>query len=271
MELGELINPQPMDLENHDDCYFCKAKNKLSTEVNDLTDSPDEDAAEAGDSLGEYVFKNDSGELGKALGGKPDSKYVVLKGLTHEASVAAHHLIPGNAALKESKSLMKFLWKDGSAVGNIGYNVNSRDNGVWLPGNYGVRPWGTHGKAFEANAKGASAEDFAFASIDEWRCQFHDAHKDYSGVVKGMLDKLADKLRANEAIWCPEQKKKNEDEQSQLFEIVARLNTLSARMKRMLVFPTTGWFNNVYTSRLSLEYMKKVENHQLTQALEVNR
>jgi hypothetical protein len=57
---------------------------------------------------------------------------------------------------------MKYMKTDGKAKGNIGYNVNARTNGVWLPGNYGVRPWGA---------------------------QFHDAHKQYSKFVRKVLDK----------------------------------------------------------------------------------
>lgn len=270
MELGEAVAVTVIS-ENHDeDCYFCKASDKPSTEVNDLTDDPDEDAAEMEDSLGEYRFKNDAGKLGKALGGKPAAKPVSLGGQSYDAAVAAHHLIPGNAALKKVRSLMKFMWTDGEAEGNIGYNVNARTNGVWLPGNYGVRPWGAQGKAFENDAGGITAQQFAFAAMDAWRAQFHDAHKDYSEFVKGVLRKMSDKLRANEEIWCPEQKNKGGDSPTQMFQIVGRLNTISARMKRMLVFPTSGWKENVYTSRFVQAYMDERE-HQLTETDSRNR
>lgn len=247
--------------ENHDeDCYFCKASEQPSTEINDLTDNPDEDAAELEDSLGEYRFKNDAGKLGTALGGKPAAKPVTLGSKQYDAAVAAHHLIPGNAALQKSP-LMKYLWTDGEAEGNIGYNVNARTNGMWCPGNYGVRPWGDHGSEFEKNPDGVKAQDFAFAAMEAWGCQFHDAHKDYSNFVKKVLRKIHDKLMANETLWCPEQKKKSQDKPTQMFQIVGRLNTISARMKRMLVFPTTGWKSNVYTSRFVQDYMTE-KDHQ---------
>lgn len=259
MELGE-ASEIAIASENHDeDCYFCKASEITTTEVNDLTDNPDEDAAEMEDSLGEYRFKNDAGKLGTALGGKPSAKPVALRGKTYDAAVAAHHLIPGNASLKESP-LMKYLWTDGEADGNIGYNVNAKPNGVWSPGNYGVRPWGAEGKVFEEKANGASAKDFAFAAMEAWGCQFHDAHEKYSKFVESVLNKISDKLRANEALWCPEQKKKDKNQRTQMFEIVGRLNTVSARMKRMLVFPTSGWKANVYTSRFVQDYMREKEH-----------
>jgi hypothetical protein len=263
MELGE-ASASAVVSENHDeDCYFCKASDKPTTEINDLTDNPDEDAAEMEDSLGEYKFKNDAGKLGTALGGKPSVKAVSLGGKNYDAAVAAHHLIPGNASLKKVKQLMKFMWTDGEAEGNIGYNVNAKTNGVWLPGNYGVRPWGTQGKAFEEDAQGVTAKEFAFEAMEVWSAQFHDAHETYSEFVESVLRKMANKLRANEELWCPEQKKKNKDKPTHMFEIVGRLNTVSARMKRMLVFPTSGWKVNVYTSRFVQSYMTE-KDHQLT-------
>ncbi|MFT6031333.1 MAG: hypothetical protein ACI8O8_003084 [Oleiphilaceae bacterium] len=102
---------------------------------------------------------------------------------------------------------MKYLHKDGPAPGNIGYNVNTKTNGVWSPGNYGVRLWVTGGSVFEKNSS-FEAKEFAFAAMEKWGCQFHDAHSDYNDFVEGVLDKIADKLRKNETIWCPEQKKK---------------------------------------------------------------
>jgi hypothetical protein len=38
-------------------------------------------------------------------------------------------------------------------------------------------------------------------------------------------------------------------------------NTISARMKRMLVFPTTNWKVNIYTSRFVKMYMNE-KDHQ---------
>jgi hypothetical protein len=62
--------------------------------------------------------------------------------------VAAHHLIPGNASLGESR-LKKLMTKSSAAriagkarriKNHIGYNVNGAHNGAWLPGNYAIRP-----------------------------------------------------------------------------------------------------------------------------------
>lgn len=269
MELGEVTTVAVASEAHDEDCYFCKAGESPTTEENDLTDEPDEDAAEMEDSLGEYRFKNDAGKLGTALGGKPAAKSLLLGERSYDAAVAAHHLIPGNASLKQSP-LMTYLWTDGRAERNIGYNVNSKPNGVWSPGNYGVRPWGDGGKAFEDAAHGVTAKDFAFAAMEAWGCQFHDAHEKYSGFVSGVLEKISDKLRANETLWCPKQQKEAKDKKRQMFALVGRLNTVSARMKRMLVFPTSGWKSNVYTSRFVEQYMSE-KNHQLRETDQTNR
>lgn len=259
MQIGEAVSDDIMSEHHDEDCYFCKASTQPTTETNELTDDANEDEAEMEGSLGEYKFKNDAGKLGTALGGKPDAKVVALGGKTYDAAVAAHHLIPGNAALKKSP-LMQYLWKDGKAEGNIGYNVNAKTNGVWSPGNYGVRPWGPDGKDFEKVSNGVSAKAFAFTAMEAWDCQFHDAHEKYSKFVVSVLNKISDKLKANEKLWCPNQKKKDNTTPTQMFEIVGRLNTVSARMKRMLTFPTTNWKSNVYTSRFVEKYMQEVDH-----------
>lgn len=74
------------------------------------------------------------------------------------------------------------------------------------------------------------------------------------------MNKLSDKLRANEELWCPEQKKKNEETPTQMFQIVGRLNTISERMKRMLMFPTWCWKKNIYTSRFVQDYMREKDH-----------
>jgi len=262
MDLGEKASIGEIVDEYHDEetCVFCQAGDPPKEIVNELSDEHDEDAeAKTGDDMPGYKFKNDAGKLGTALGGKPEAKAVGLSNKLFDAAVAAHHLIPGNAALKNSTLFKskKYLWKDGKAKGNIGYNVNAKANGVWSPGNYGVRPWGTKGATFEAENPGLAAKDFAFAAMEAWGTQFHDAHPDYSEFVTDCLDKVHKKLKAQEEIWCPEAKKKekNPEEKDPLYALVRRLDTISARMERMLIFPTTNWKRNIYTSRFVEQYM----------------
>lgn len=254
MELLEMSAVAVIDNRHDDDCYFCNAASEVATETNDLTASPEEDEDLDGAVEEPLKFKNDSGKLGTALGGCPDPKTTNVWGGTRAVSVAAHHLIPGNAALKKSQLFQsgEYLWKDGAAKGNIGYNVNSRPNGIWLPGNYAVRPWSPK---FEPQKK-----TYAFAAIRLWGCQFHDAHEQYSTKVLEALDKLYDKLEDGASMWCPEasaKEKPSPEERQNLYAIVARLHTISGRMARMLRYPTSSWKRNIYTSRFSQAFMSE--------------
>ena len=253
MDIGEAVAVEMPGDDHNDSCYFCSSKeDEPTTEANDLKDDPDEDKADMSNSLGEYKFKNSARKLGRALGGKPGAKEISFNGKTYKAAVAAHHLIPGNASLANSK-IGKYLGIDGKKKGNIGYNVNSSPNGIWSPGNYGVRPWGTGGSEFAKS--GITPQTFAFKAMEEWQCQFHDAHKDYSDFVITLLDKIHDSLNVQEEVWCPKQKKKDDDDVPQLFQIVSRLNTVSLRMRRMLIYPTSNWKSNIWTSRFAKAYM----------------
>jgi len=267
MDLGEKASIGSIITEMHDEetCVFCQATEPPKEIINEFVDDHDGDVeAEIGDNVPTYKFKNDAGRLGKAMGGKLEAKAVRLNNKMFDASVAAHHLIPGNASLKNSELFMseEYLWKDGKAKGNIGYDINTKANGLWSPGNYGVRPWGTEGSKFEAGNRGLEAKDFAFAAMETWGTQFHDAHPKYSEFVKDCLDKVFDKLEAQEEIWCLEAKKreKSPEEKDPLYPLVRRLDTISARMKRMLEFPTTNWKRNIYTSRFVEQYMDE-ESH----------
>jgi len=263
MDVGESANVGDIaDPKHDDDCYFCNAKDDPGNETNDLTDNFEEDEDLDG-SLQDVKFKNDSGKLGSACGGDPGKRTVTVEGTkdgaTLQVSTAAHHLIPGNASLKESTLFQckKYLHKDESAPGNIGYNVNSAPNGVWLPGNYAARPWGTKGVDFQKKY-GPTPRKYAYAAINVWKAQFHDAHEEYSSFVKDVLNKLHDKLKLAEDLTCPEAKKKKDrppEERAPLYVLVARMDTVSSRMRRMLVAPSTNWKKNIWTSSHSQGYM----------------
>jgi A nuclease family of the HNH/ENDO VII superfamily with conserved AHH len=263
-QIGESASPAMIaDIKHDDECYFCNAKDEPKKEENVTEDDPDDDSEFPGLEEEGVKFKNDASALGRALGGSPGKKKAPVAGAgSFDSSTAAHHLVPGKASLKQSKFFLekKYIWTEGAAKGNVGYNVNSAPNGEWLPGNYAQRPWGTKGAAFAAKAR-VSAQDYAFASIDTWEHQFHDSHEDYSIVVKQALDQVFDKLEHNETIVCPEAAKKKKDkpeEKSPLYLLVSRFHTISGRMRRMLKFPVENWFRNVFTSGFSLLYMNKV-------------
>ena len=140
-EIGELTKPAEF-LERHDeDCYFCNKEEVLEELTNDTEDDFNEDmligmvTSSAG-----IKHENNSGKLGTNCEPSPDEPYVTRRNWAWKLRIqfAAHHLIPGDASLKKSDLFngVKYgLKKRGQAKGNIGYDVNNRANGVWLPGN----------------------------------------------------------------------------------------------------------------------------------------
>ncbi len=248
MEVGEAVAVVVGDTSHDEDCYFCKAKEQPEEIQNDLEASADDDDEGYGG------FKNDASKLGKALGASPGQHRASVDGKELDITVAAHHLIPGNASLKKSQLFRseEYLWLDGKKKGNIGYNVNAAENGVWLPGNYAIDGWSGKLDSFK--------EQYAQSAIERWRAQFHDAHEAYSEFVLEALAKVYEKIENVYCVACPqarEQKKKpSPEERPPLRALVARLNTISARMRRMLVAPTMNWKKNIYTSSRSLRFME---------------
>jgi hypothetical protein len=249
VEVGEAVAVVVGDTGHDEDCYFCKAKEEPETVENDLEANPDDDAEGYGG------FKNDASKLGKSLGGSPAQRTASVDSKQLAITVAAHHLIPGNAALKKCQLFRseEYLWLDGKKKGNIGYNVNAADNGVWLPGNYAIEGWKAKLDSFK--------EDYAQSAIESWRAQFHDTHEIYSEFVLEALEKVYEKIDSVYCVKCPEakeqKKKPSPEERPPLRALVTRLNTISARMRRMLVAPTLNWKKNVYTSSRSLRFMER--------------
>ena len=132
-------------------------------------------------------------------------------GKDYEFKTAAHHLIPGNASLKNAATLRKFMEKNKKAPSakgktytikeHIGYNINGAHNGVWLPGNYGIRPG--KGPKKRTGWGGISNDpkyqnwcyDYMLACAQKAGGQFHDSHPKYSKNVLGVLNKIARKLQ----------------------------------------------------------------------------
>jgi A nuclease family of the HNH/ENDO VII superfamily with conserved AHH len=143
--------------------------------------------------------------------------------------VAAHHLVPGNAALAKSSLYKMYMKKGGKPRDkansqyqyeiqeNIGYNVNGAHNGVWLPGNYAIR---RKAKNLPASIKGKSwvkmmqkAPDWCFnymvAVVKSKGAQFHDSHVEYSEKVLEYLEKICISL-LNHHQACKQCKRKKE-------------------------------------------------------------
>lgn len=246
-------------------CCFCQQA-KPGERTNVFTAVVDEDERAHLSPIKRVRFHNNAKSLGRNIVSEqklpPEGFWVVQTSDTTyqtssetardvlEVGVAAHHLIPGNAALAKSRLIEpKYLGSGGTAVGNIGYDINKAENGVWVPGNYAIHSWGEGACDFAGDAFG-----YASAAITTVRAQFHDAHPVYSDHVREALEKLADKVDHCEEI-CPYAADQDPATRT-LVTLVARLDFLSSRCRRMVTLPSGGWKRDMHLSRYSLDYMK---------------
>jgi hypothetical protein len=173
---------------------------------------------------------------------------------------AAHHCIPGVAAL-ENSDLYKTYMNEGDKVQtkkatyeiavNIGYCVNGAHNGVWLPGNYAIR------EDNPANPKKKNWGDIAdpdfkmlYTAAVMRKCdgkQFHDAHPTYNSKVKGTLNKICQALVVHQDN-CEECKGKNGKKIPPPYKIKLRLYKLSGWLKGILIGPMQGWKDPYFAS-----------------------
>jgi hypothetical protein len=197
MEIGETIAEIAVVRLGNEPCWFCEAEPGPQL-TNEEDADPDTDDEEDEDAVPENDMHNDASRLGVNLTDQPTWSIDCpsVKGKRAAVQSAAHHCIPGNASLKQATTLLKFMRKEGpwNFSSDIGYNVNDSNNGVWLPGNYGVRP----GNGHYTRTWGAFDEDFkdqyAMRAMRAAHLQFHDAHQNYSLNVRRTLEDIASKL-----------------------------------------------------------------------------
>jgi hypothetical protein len=180
-------------------------------------------------------------------------------------SVAAHHLIPGEASLPKS-SLFNYI-KGGKVIsGDIGYGVNGRENGIWLPTHHAlsqqmpVLPFATQVHAYadltpEGDDKVASfTHTYTQAVMAHANCQFHDDHTkatDYSNFVIKVLNKIQCNLATIKNYNCPkcQKAKAGGGKLPPPHRLVNRLNGVSSRLAALLRGDPLGWRPPVYTSK----------------------
>lgn len=234
-------------------CWYCKGKRPDPSIKNKEDEKPPSPESSAEDGVLENDEKNDASDLGNAIGSKPtwliahklDPEDPIPEGKTSTIVPAAHHLLPGNAAMKRATTLHKYMvWnKDNELgfIGPIGYNINCKQNGIWLPGNYAVRAgtkfgknWGEYGDDFK-NA-------YARAAMKKRNLQLHDAHPRYNQNVLDTLLDLGGKLdekRGNagpkECPVCGEELTTNTKRPP--YGLIGRLNLLSREHAKPLRDP----------------------------------
>lgn len=172
-------------------------------------------------------------------------------------TVAAHHLIPGEAALAPSK--LKPLMTKGESVEvitsggakkqkkirkHIGYNVNGAHNGVWLPGNYYIRATTSPhaGKSWSDLGNDPWCLNYVAAVSMAAGGQIHDAHTKYSAAVEELLNKIAAVLVQHECDKC------QASDVNPPFQVKARLYALSGFLKTQVCAAPMAWKRPWFTS-----------------------
>ena len=219
------------------DCWYCAKKPTSENRMNQLNEDPDSTGGIM-NSIPENYVRNSSSRLGVSMGGKhPKWKIRAPHDQSKQCGVvpAAHHLIPGNASLKKATPLLKFMIaaKGPPWSSDVGYDVNAKQNGVWLPGSYGVNPrslvFGMKWSAYSMQT------EYANAAMKKAGAQFHDAHPEYSENVEGTLKSIATLLKMPGMAKCPVCEKEIEDKARPPFGLVSRLNFVSGKHRAMLV------------------------------------
>lgn len=217
-------------------CWFCSEQPTWDLKNEEVAD-PETADSESEDGVPENDETNCSSALGQNLGSPPSwSVACPDSGKASAVVPGAHHCIPGGASLAKATLLHDFMRKGGpfNLASDIGYNVNARPNGVWLPANYGVRA-GSNGytknwSSFNPVFKQTYAERAMKAASG---AQFHDAHPRYSKNVLKSLEALAEKL-GEPKDKCPVCKKKFANGVPPPFGLVGRLNGISAHHKLLI-------------------------------------
>ena len=196
---------------------------------------------------------------------------------------APHHLIPGNESLKGSEVLVymgddpvikNYEPTEGSRIKkgkSINYDVNAADNGVWLPSPYALsnsNKWPSQDGIsailkrlgqLEADQAEAFKNAYVAASIEaSGHRQFHMRHEKYSYKVQEILNAMGDKINVL-AQKCPvvDKGKDADDKVDPPGGLKGRLNTLSARMRTLLIGGI--WRKPFFTDDLCAEYAESLK------------
>jgi hypothetical protein len=178
-------------------------------------------------------------------------------------TVAAHHLIPGNASLYDSEVYKKYMEEGGQITlttvkgektftvdQHIGYNVNGSHNGVWLAGSYAIRastsPSGETWSVLIADPQYLDwCHRYMAAVARRSNGQFHDTHTNYSTNVGKVLEKLQTRLVAHQQA-CEECAEKTKIPPP--YYIKARLYLLSEYLRGKTTGGPTVWKASWMTS-----------------------
>jgi hypothetical protein len=311
MELMELISVPSLTQEFEEKCPFTLAMENGPAKADESIADDDLEGVQAaqandGGTLGDNLL---AGKAGVADGGPFEAKDFLYRQPANDTNrgrktrlrmpeykeaeagdfpytVAAHHLIPGNASLyKDEVQLFNYM-KDGGKVkslkgkeytikGHIGYDVNGSHNAVWLPGNYAIKtakPERKKGdKILPARESTTPVDGVSWRALADdyadWQfkyvagaCkaasgQFHDTHETpYSASVRKNLANIVTAL-AFHFDNCEDCKSKTEVPPP--FRIKRRLFALSQKLRGFVIGPPGAWKKPWFTSeRWSGQFFK---------------
>jgi hypothetical protein len=175
--------------------------------------------------------------------------------LNHTATYNPHHLIPGDASWPKT-SLKKWM-DEGHVEHDIGYNVNSYENGIDLPSSNEMRGnWTFRTPDFQ------NRYAFAAMQVDSQTRQFHDAHKAYSDFVVNVLEKIAARLEKIETDGgCGDPDCSMKGTKKKPFptpvDLLPRVYGVSQRLSGYLWGNAKKWKKPLFTSRFALMYKNK--------------
>ena len=200
-----------------------------------------------------------------------NSRRVSVGGSKYGYIVAAHHLVPGEAALAPSFLYKKYMKKNATFTtpggrsyklkAHIGYNVNGNHNGIWLPGNYAIRKSKPTLNPTKKSWSELIAKDpewcyaYMTACCEQAQGQFHDSHTKYSSAVKDILNKVCVKLSLHQDA-CTKCESKTDIYPPYVLKV--RLYLLSQYLRTQVRFKPGSWKNPWITSdRFKDEMMKR--------------
>jgi len=232
-------------LGDDESCPFCKEKDNQNR-TND--------------------FSNNPTKLGRSLGDEPDWVILVPHPMAGDMTVEnrlrtnAHHLIPADASFNPHPKI-KTLLEDGAEIkGNVGYGVNHKKNGHWLP-SYPEDYQATNVKTVPITW-GDMTDQYpdmqhriTVLAMRRTKRQFHDSHPDYSSFVSKCLDKICEKVIATAGKHtCKTPIEPLAKPWPAPYALTNRLDGLSERLRNLLSGSPKSWRNPIFTSSHARQY-----------------
>ena len=210
---------------------------------------------------------------------QPEKGPIEIRGEEYPLCIAAHHIIPGKASLPKSK-LADYIWRGKKIEGDIGYDVDGSENGVWLPTHQSMSAgmgkaqtivinddenpertsgpsWAELSERAKANIRDPKFDAQRFIrwytqeAMDIIGAQFHDSHADYNQYVIKILNSHKTRMMklSRDCSEC------TRDKLPPPFMLGFWLNSISRALRTRFLecAPHRGW-TGVYTSDFAKIY-----------------